>query len=91
MAPRKGAGQLLQKMKRCGKVLLLRPDIRADVVARGSIYNIKKAITDLECRAVVGEHLVNDWMRKFQFGYGKWLRSWDEEVSNNLDKRDNFS
>ena len=80
VAPRKGAGQLLQKMKRCGKVLLLRPDIRADVVARGSICNIEKAITDLECRAVVGEHLVKDWMRKFQFGYGKWLRAWDEEV-----------
>ena len=80
VAPRKGAGQLLQKMKRCGKVLLLRPDIRADVVARGSIGNIEKAITDLKCRAVVGEHLVKDWMRKFQFGYGKWLRAWDEEV-----------
>ena len=80
VAPRKGAGQLLQKMKRCGKVLLLRPDIRADVVARGSICNIEKAITDLKCRAVVGEHLVKDWMRKFQFGYGKWLRAWDEEV-----------
>ena len=68
-------------MKRCGKVLLLRPDIRADAVARGNIGNIKRAITDLECRAVVGEHLVNGWTRKFQFGYGKWLRSWDEEVT----------
>ena len=81
VAPRKGAGQLLQKMKRCGKVLLLRPDIRADAVARGNICNIKRAITDLECRAVVGEHLVNGWTRKFQFGYGKWLRAWDEQVT----------
>ena len=71
-------------------MLLLRPDIRVDAVARGNICNIKKAITELECRAVVGDHLVNGWMRKFQFGYGKWLRSWDEEVSSNLDKRDNF-
>ena len=62
-------------------MLLLRPGIRADVVARGSIGNIEKAITDLKCRAVVGEHLVNGWTRKFQFGYGKWLRSWDEEVT----------
>ena len=82
MAPRQGAGQLLQKeMKHCGKVLLLRPDIRVDVVARGSIYNIKTAITDLKCRAVVGEHLVSDWMRRFQFGCGKWLRAWDEQVT----------
>ena len=81
MAPRQGAGQLLQKMKRCGKVLLLRPDIRVDVVARESIYNIKTAITDLKCRAVVGEHLVSDWMRRFQFGCGKWLRAWDEQVT----------
>ena len=80
--PKAGSGAApSKKMKRCGKVLLLRPDIRADVVARGSIYNIKTAITDLKCRAVVGEHLVSDWMRRFQFGYGKWLRAWDEQVT----------
>ena len=71
--------------------MLLRPNIRADAVARGNIGNIKRAITNLECQAVVGEHLVNGWTRKFQFGYGKWLRSWDEQVNDNLDKWDNLS
>ena len=89
--PKEGSGAAPSENEALRKVLLLRPDIRADVVARGSIGNIEKAITDLKCRAVVGEHLVKDWMRKFQFGYGKWLRSWDEEVNNILDKRDNFS
>ena len=75
-------------------MLLLRPDVCVDTVAGKNICNIRKAIAELECRAgepVVSGHLVNGWLQKFQFGYGKKLRSWDEEVSSNLDKRDNFS
>ena len=75
-------------------MLLLRPDVRVDAVARGNICNIREVIAELECRAggpVVSDHLVSGWLQKFQFGYGKRLRSWDEEVSSNLDKRDIFS
>ena len=64
-------------------MFLLCPDVRADAVARGNICNIKKAITELECRAggpVVSDHLVRGWLQKFQYGYGKRLRSWDEQV-----------
>ena len=81
--PEEGELAALLKTKRCGKMLLLRPDVRADAVARGNICNIKKAITELECRAggpVVSDHLVKGWLQKFQYGYGKRLRSWDEQV-----------
>ena len=74
-------------------MLLLRPDVRVDAVARGNICNIRKVIAELKCRAsgpVFSDLLVSGWLRKFQFGYGKRLRSWDEQVSSNLDKRDNF-
>ena len=74
--------------------MLLRPDVRVDAVARGNICNIRKVIAELECRAggpVVSDQLVSGWLQRFQFGYGKKLRSWDEEVSSDLDKLDIFS
>ena len=74
--------------------MLLRPDVRVDAVARGNICNIRKAIAELECRAggpVVSDQLVRGWLQRFQFGYGKKLRPWDEEVSSDLDKLDIFS
>ena len=73
--------------------MLLRPGVCVDAVAGDNICNIRKVIAELECRVggpVVSDQLVNGWLRRFQFGYGKKLRQWDEEVSNNLDKRDIF-
>ena len=75
-------------------MLLLRPDVCVDAVAGNSICNIRKVIAELECRAggpVVSDQLVSGWLQRFQFGYGKKLRPWDEEVSSDLDKLDIFS
>ena len=74
--------------------MLLRPDVCVDTVAGKNICNIRKAIAELECRAggpVVSGQLVSGWLQRFQFGYGKKLRPWDEEVSSDLDKLDIFS
>ena len=74
-------------------MLLLRPDVCVDTVAGKNICNIRKAIAELECRAggpVVSDQLVSGWLQRFQFGYGKKLRSWDEEVSSDLDQLDIF-
>ena len=74
--------------------MLLHPDVRVDAVARGNICKIRKVIAELECRAggpMVSGQLVSGWLQRFQFGYGKKLRPWDEEVSSDLDKRDIFS
>ena len=73
--------------------MLLRPDVCVDAVAGNSICNIRKVIAELECRAggpVVSDQLVSGWLQRFQFGYGKKLRPWDEEVSSDLDKLDIF-
>ena len=75
-------------------MLLLRPDVCVDAVAGKNICNIRKVIAELECRAggpVVSDQLVSGWLQRFQFGYGKKLRPWDEEVSSDLDKLDIFS
>ena len=72
---------------------LLRPGVCVDAVAGRNICNIRKIIADWERRTggpVVRDQLVNSWLKKFQFGWGRKLLPWDEEVSSELDKLDNL-
>ena len=89
----RGAEQLSKEKKRGGKMPLLRPGVCMDAVAGRNICNIRKTIADWERRAggpVGRDQLVNSWLKKFQFGWGRKLLPWDEEVSSDLDKLDNL-
>ena len=85
--------QLSKGKKRGGKMPFLRPGVCVDTVAGHNIGNIRKMIANWERRAggpVVRDQLVNSWLKRFQFGWGRKLRPWDEEVSSDLDKLANL-